>query len=265
MRDINNLNRGKTMIKHVGKHNDKKVVILYRTVPGEEHMCLVAYSDLLPSHIHDSVMQVLQSNVGQSEKTFADALFRNMTKDGRNILETLHREGYIKKVQTSQVLVTPTSSSSVRLDEMNRILQEMEKGEEASKKLEDLDKNAGMKVPSKKEVDDTKIEMDSISRKVEDLQKQAEGYRAKASTLLDSISDSVMNADAVALVEEFAKSTKISKVKLHKLLEQIVAIVVPQQSNVIKSQAEELVKEAEKLESQAFELKSKHSTTNEPA
>jgi len=54
-------------------------------------------------------------------------------------------------------------------------------------------------------------------------------------------------------------------VKLHKLLEQIVAIVVPQQSNVIKSQAEELVKEAEKLESQAFELKSKHSNTNEPA
>ena len=36
----------------------------------------------------------------------------------------------------------------------------IKKAEEASKKLEDLDKNAGMKVPSKKEVDDTKIEMD---------------------------------------------------------------------------------------------------------
>lgn len=265
MSDINNLNKGKKMIKHVGKHNEKKVVILYRTVPGEEHMCLVAYSDLLPTHIHDSVMQVLQSDVGQSEKSLADALFRNLTKDGRNILETLHREGYIKKVQTSQVLVTPNSSSSVRLDEMNRILQEMEKGEAASKKLEDLDKNAGMKIPERKDPQEKQQEIDTISRKIEDLQKQAEGYRAKAATLLDSISDSVMNADAVALVEDFAKSTKISKVKLHKLLEQIVAIVVPQQSNVIKSQAEELIQEAEKLESQAVALKTQHSTTNEPA
>ena len=36
------------MAKHVGKHNDRKVVILFREVPDEGHMCLVIYSDLLP-------------------------------------------------------------------------------------------------------------------------------------------------------------------------------------------------------------------------
>ncbi|MCX7592711.1 MAG: hypothetical protein N2235_02905 [Fischerella sp.] len=132
------------MIKHVGKYGDKKVVILYRQVPNEDHMCLVVYSDLLPRLLHDSVMKVLESPEGQASKDLADVLFRNLMADGRNILETLHREGHIKKVQTSNVLVTPTPSSSVRLDELNKILNEMAQGEEAVKRLADLDRNAGI-------------------------------------------------------------------------------------------------------------------------
>jgi hypothetical protein len=27
-------------MKHVGKHGDRKVCILFRQVPGEDHMCL---------------------------------------------------------------------------------------------------------------------------------------------------------------------------------------------------------------------------------
>jgi predicted ribosome quality control (RQC) complex YloA/Tae2 family protein len=40
-------------------------------------------------------------------------------------------------------LITPTAKSSVRLDELNSILDEMEKGEEAVKRLSDIDKDAG--------------------------------------------------------------------------------------------------------------------------
>jgi hypothetical protein len=46
-------------------------------------------------------------------------------------------------VPTSQVLVTPTAKSSVRLDELNGILDEMDKGAEAVKRLSDLDKETG--------------------------------------------------------------------------------------------------------------------------
>jgi hypothetical protein len=42
------------------------------------------------------------------------------------------------------VLVTPTNTSSVRLDELNNILDEMAKGEEAVRRLADIDANAGM-------------------------------------------------------------------------------------------------------------------------
>ena len=132
------------MIKHVGKHNSKKIVVLWRKVPSEDHMALVTYSDTLPRMIHDEVMRALESAIGQNAKDFSDVLFRTVMADGRNALEVMHREGFIKKVPTNQVLVTPTAKSSVRLDELNSILDEMEKGEAATKKMADLDKNAGM-------------------------------------------------------------------------------------------------------------------------
>ena len=48
------------MIKHVGRHNNQKVVVVFREVPGEAHMALVVYSDNIPSQIHDDIMSVLE-------------------------------------------------------------------------------------------------------------------------------------------------------------------------------------------------------------
>jgi len=132
------------VLKHVGKHNDKRIVLVYRQIPDEEHMCLVLYSDSLPQLLHDEVMQVLESAAGQSAEELADPLFRNVMKDGRNCLETLHREGQLKKISTNQVIITPNAKSNVRLDELNNILNQMAKGEEAIKKMADLDANSGM-------------------------------------------------------------------------------------------------------------------------
>jgi len=130
-------------MKHVGRHGDKKVLILWRTVPDEEHMCLVSYSDKMPSFYHDAVMKVLESGQGQEAAQLADALHRNLLPDGRNILNTLHREGLIKKVQTAQVIVTPDPKNSVRLDELNKILQEMSQGQDAVRRMAEIDAQAG--------------------------------------------------------------------------------------------------------------------------
>jgi len=131
------------MLKHIGRHGDKKIVILFREVPGEDHMCLVVYSDLLPRLYHDAVMKVLESPVGQQAENFSDALFRNMMPDGRNCLEALHKDRLMKKIPTNQVIVTPTPASKIRLDELNSILNEMAQGEEAIRRLAELDKNSG--------------------------------------------------------------------------------------------------------------------------
>jgi len=132
------------MIKHVGKHNNRKVIILYRTVPGEDHMCLICYPDTMPRHIHDGLMDALESASGQQSKEFSDYLFRYTFADGNNALTTLHKEGMIKKVPTNQVIVTPDMKSTVRLDELNSILDKMAMGEQAVKELADLDKNSGL-------------------------------------------------------------------------------------------------------------------------
>lgn len=133
------------MLKHVGKHNNRKVAIVYKAIPGEDHMALVLYTDSLPSALHDEAMKVLESDVGQQAKEFADALFRHTMADGNNCLTTIHKMSLMKKVPTSQVIVTPSARATCRLDELNKILQKIEDGGEALKELEDMDKNRGIR------------------------------------------------------------------------------------------------------------------------
>ena len=134
------------MIKHVGRHNERKVIIVYREVPEQEHMALVVYSDVLPGAIHDPVMKVLE-NEGQSQNSLADAFHKATLPDGRNMLGALHGEGYLKKVQTGQIIVTANSTSNARLDELNKIINEMETGEAAKARLQKLDSERGLLNP----------------------------------------------------------------------------------------------------------------------
>ena len=138
------------MLKHIGRHGDRKVALLFREVPGEDHMCLVVYPDTLPTHIHNSIMATLESPAGQAAANLSEVLHRNLLPDGRAQLEALHREGMIKKIPTNQVIITPTPQSSVKLDEMNKIIREMEQGGEALKRLQEIDANTGIVDPAQK-------------------------------------------------------------------------------------------------------------------
>ncbi len=137
-----------SFLRHVGKIGDKKVAILFREVPGEPHMCLVTYTELLNRHIHDPMMAAIESQIGQSATNLADALNRSYTKDGKIILQVLHAEGLIKRVQTEQVMVTPNSSTKIKLSELNKILDEMEQGEKAVERLKELDASRGLQDPA---------------------------------------------------------------------------------------------------------------------
>jgi hypothetical protein len=137
-------------MKHVGKHGDRKVCILFRQVPGEDHMCLVIYPDTLHAHWQDSIQKALESDVAQQSEELADALHRSYLPDGRPVLETLHQERMIKKLRTSDIIVTPTSSAKIRLDELNKMLNEMKQGEAAIKKMAENDASRGMVAPDVK-------------------------------------------------------------------------------------------------------------------
>ena len=138
------------MLKHIGRHGDRKVAIIFRELPGEEHMCLVIYPETLPTHFHNTIMNILESAPGQASPNLADVLHRNLLPDGRVLLQALHNEGMLKKIQTNQVIVTPAANSSVKLDELNRIVKEMESGADALKRMQELDASAGIVDPATK-------------------------------------------------------------------------------------------------------------------
>jgi len=145
-------------IKHVGKHSDRKVAIVFRKVPGEDHMALVVYMETLPSNFHDAIIETIESNAGQSAAELAEALDRALLNDGRNLLQAIHAEKFLKKVQTNQIIVTPNTKNHVRLDELNRVMDDLATGGEAAEKLREMDEQSGLVDPSANKQAETIIE-----------------------------------------------------------------------------------------------------------
>lgn len=134
-------------LRHIGKHGDRKVAVVFREVPGEPHMALVVYTEVLGQNIHDPLMACIESDIGQNSEDLALALNRTHAKDGTIILQKLHAEGMLKKIRTELVVMTPQPGVQIKLDELNKILDEMKQGEEAVKKLAEMDQSMGLQDP----------------------------------------------------------------------------------------------------------------------
>lgn len=134
-------------LRHIGKHGDRKVAVVFREVPGEPHMALVVYTEVLGQNIHDPLMACIESDIGQNSEDLALALNRTHAKDGTIILQKLHAEGMLKKIRTELVVMTPQPGVQIKLDELNKILDEMKQGEEAVKKLAEMDASMGLQDP----------------------------------------------------------------------------------------------------------------------
>jgi hypothetical protein len=115
-------------MKHVGKmkNNGARVAVAYRTLPGDSGNALVIGTGNLPDSWHDTLMTVIQDPSGQQANELADILSVRKFPDGRNILEALHVGGFLKKVPTSLVLMTPTGNPNVTvpLSELNQLIAE---------------------------------------------------------------------------------------------------------------------------------------------
>jgi hypothetical protein len=134
--------------KHVGKHGDRKVAVIFRQIPGEDHMALVVYTELLNQNIHDPLIQAIETPQAQKDMDLATALNKSYTRDGKIILQVLHAEGMLKKVNTENVMMTPAPNQSIRLSELNKLLNEMEQGEAAVRRMAELDASRGLQDPA---------------------------------------------------------------------------------------------------------------------
>jgi hypothetical protein len=126
-------------------------------------MALIIYPETIQAHWQDAIQKVLESDLCQQGEEFADALHRSYLPDGRPILETLHQERMIKKVRTSDIIMTPNNASAIRLDELNKMLNEMKQGSEAIKKMAENDASRGMVAPEVKRAAEAKFKAEQIA------------------------------------------------------------------------------------------------------
>jgi len=118
--------------KHIGELADEskaKVVIMYRTVPGEADNCLVVGTKFLPDMYHNALMKAVESEGGQQEEEFAEYASRQTFPDGTNMLAMLHNDNYIKKFKTKEIMVTYGNDKDGRilLNKLNEMIAK-EKG-----------------------------------------------------------------------------------------------------------------------------------------
>ena len=122
----------KRHFKHIGELADEskaKVVIMYRTVPGEPNNCLVVGTKFLPDVYHNALMRAIESEGGQEAEEFADFAGRQTFPDGTNMLAILHNDNYIKKFKTNEIMVTYGSGpdGKILLNKLNEMIAK-EKG-----------------------------------------------------------------------------------------------------------------------------------------
>ena len=121
----------KRHFKHIGELVDggAKVVIMYRTVPGEPDNCLVVGTKFLPDTYHNSLMKAVESEGGQDADEFADFASRQTFQDGTNMLAMMHNDNYIKKFKTKDIMVTygNTAEGRILLNKLNEMIAK-EKG-----------------------------------------------------------------------------------------------------------------------------------------
>ena len=112
------------MYKHVGriKTNRRKVIVAYRTVPGEPENCVVVTTENLMAEEHDALMKLIESDGGQNEDVFANAMARARLPDGRIMLAGFHVTGKMQKVATDLVEMTPDRSTVINLTDLNKMI-----------------------------------------------------------------------------------------------------------------------------------------------
>jgi hypothetical protein len=113
-------------MKHVGKmkNNGAKIVIAYRTIPGDSSSALVVGTNALGDSYHDALMSLVESDTGQQSDELADVMATRRFPDGSNMLQWVHANGMLKKVPTAGVIVTPDNKTQIPLDELNKLIAE---------------------------------------------------------------------------------------------------------------------------------------------
>ncbi len=112
--------------KHIGrmKNTGTKVLVVFRTLPGESNSALILPVNQLSDAYHDALMQLVETEQAQESFEFGEIMFIRHFPDGRPMLTAMQQDGRLQKVLTDTVLMTPTVNAAVPLDQLNVLIAE---------------------------------------------------------------------------------------------------------------------------------------------
>jgi len=124
------------MLKHVGQvtNTGRRCVVVFREIYNEKgevlesDNCLVVETDSLPDMQHQDLMRIIESEPAQRDGDVFNVLARERFSDGNIALTWLHQSGRLRKYPTKQIVMTPTSGTSLRLDKLNTIIRMQKDG-----------------------------------------------------------------------------------------------------------------------------------------
>lgn len=112
--------------KHIGrmKNTGAKVLVVFRTLPGESNSALILPVNQLSDAYHDALMQLVETEQAQESFELGEIMFIRHFPDGRPMLTAMQQDGRLQKVSTDMVTMTPMVNSSVPLDQLNILIAE---------------------------------------------------------------------------------------------------------------------------------------------
>lgn len=113
-------------LKHIAKmrNTGSKVLVVFRTLPGESNYALVLPTAQLPDAYHDAIMNLVETDEAQDSYEFGEIMFTRMFPDGRPMLRAMQADNRLVKVETDSVLMTPTPQTELPLSQLNVLIAE---------------------------------------------------------------------------------------------------------------------------------------------
>lgn len=120
-----------SFIKHTGVQTgtNTRLCVVFMQLPDDKKHALVVYSDSLPDKYHDDFMSAVESKEGQAAKELYEVLSRKVFWNGNVMLDSLHKEGMLKKLPTDSITMTPNSATSIPLTDLLKQMEEITGGE----------------------------------------------------------------------------------------------------------------------------------------
>jgi hypothetical protein len=117
--------------RHIGriKNTDQRCIVAFMQIPGKEDHALVIPTESLPPRFEQSLMEIVESQEGQSVQDLGNVLGRRLLSDtGKNVLQTFHESGLLQRHPVDNVIMLPRPNMPFPL---RQILEQMGKKIEA--------------------------------------------------------------------------------------------------------------------------------------